>query len=1604
MKFYLNEVEVKVLNGATFSIQKDETLDSGKIELVLMEDKTPIKPMTDLTIIDDETYNFVVLSDTVEIASKKPECYKHTLQFVQNTKKFSKIQVRNTQFAQPAKNSLKCGCNATFLNKAGYETGYMQKLVLGAGEGNLKNEYSYSMEVSQRHKVKGAHFKIEAFWYKYQSQSQSGTEKHYQETMQDTCPKLRIYFSVYKDDVFQYEQSAEYSNGDIYYLLKLSNGVYTIKNIKVALLSDTSKYSEYDLFVVNISLVADVYYYSLYDVLDTLRKQIALREGEFESIDAPAITYESEIDSSNITNYKYVIKNSNPFECYVYVKTWQNGEDEPFNYTNVGEVAAYNSYIDSELYKQTRFHIKTYLIKKDDSSLISGIKEDYKFMPPIPYEYKLYLSVFGKDVVGKYELIQKDQFMSNNDYQNPISCWHYIEDNFLYDLSSYTFNADMSKVENDIFTLYGYCYLDLKEPNIQLSSEYIASSGVYELKAKITNTLNAVKPVKIYWYSEGTLAFEGRYLEDGKEYKLDEGATISLGTYGTGSGGKVYARCEYEELASFYGSSSWTSGGVTAPDITFKKVLDNQYDIVIKQLCEPYETLYVRYKVGDDEWGEWDSLKDTYIYTIHYVNQSIYNKTVYVEAYSEVEGKQSLTTSASQLVLHDVINAPKISYNMINDYTGTITIENQATQSDAVIYYKVVKNGDDPIDYSLYKDSFQIQADEGSDDVYQILAYVHSTIGEGNSEVVIYKTTLYGTKRLVRPTINIRNEYVASSGGYNIYVSFTNNNKIESDVNWYSTGTFPYSSKVVSSLGAGKTSEEYLLGLSTTSTDKGVVYANTSIEGYKSDTISEEWTNAGPVYYTLTIKRVGVGLSETTTEEIVSGKVINPNDYIKDYSGYKYSSITPTTKFTMLQDETITINYVVGGELSEPVITKYSEDSSSITMKVTNNNNDVVSFIYVINPSDIPTTADEIINATNKYTLASISENGGYKTDDITVVSGEEYVDIYGVFISTSHSTTYDPSGVADKRLYKSATLKEPTFTYVSSDSSHFVTNVYNPNDVSATLVLDNQARTTLGAGDTYKYTGSFSSTNERKVTAQLINASGYMDSDTAITYYYKVLNAPTITLNEKTSSYVKYDVTNNNECACKYESKWLSKNETRTYTQYWNGSDSITTSGYFITLWEQTSSSVSKTFPKIWTLTVKYTGVGLSKEDTYDLAMGVTVNPNDYIKDISGYKYSSISPTNSFTLNSDATITINYLVGGKLDSPVFSEYSQDADDVTFKVTNTNSDAVTLYYVINPSEIPTSAEDIINATDHYIISNISTSAKDTFPWGGDASITLYGVFGSTSHSTTYDDSDVGSITLYKREITISDPTINYSSYGTYSKQITITTNDSHSGAVTKYYYTVNGKGTIEWNTYSGSFVLSAGEGEINTYKIYAKTIYNGYESSVVSEEFTIEGKNPTYTLTIKYYKGGIQYSSTTAQIIKNSTVLISDYKIEISGYKLDSSKPSSDFTMTSNLTLNMYYIVDTIYDWYFYNTVIWDNSFTEKNGDYTLKLTLKSSKMIGDYSSQAVYSVYDETQGKQLDDETRSVYITNSTSETYTLTGDATHNNASEVIENRGSN
>lgn len=274
MEFYLNNLKVDVLNGASFSIKKDETLDSGKLELTFNTTKTPISAMTDLKIVDgNETYNFVVMSDVVEVASKNPIAYKHTIEFVQNTKKFSKIQVRNTQFSQPAKDSLKCGYNALYYyNSLSVYT--MSKL---SDMSYVDYSYSYSMEISEKHKVKNAYARVNTKFIKYISETVLSSEYNF--TKQDECPALTISFDIYCDDTLFQSVSKSFNDGDIIYLNSLTSGVYTIKNVVVSK-EGLSSYVNLDMFLINITICADVYYYSLYDVLNILKNQIALEDDQ----------------------------------------------------------------------------------------------------------------------------------------------------------------------------------------------------------------------------------------------------------------------------------------------------------------------------------------------------------------------------------------------------------------------------------------------------------------------------------------------------------------------------------------------------------------------------------------------------------------------------------------------------------------------------------------------------------------------------------------------------------------------------------------------------------------------------------------------------------------------------------------------------------------------------------------------------------------------------------------------------------------------------------------------------------------------------------------------------------------------------------------------------------------------------------------------------------------------------------------------------------------------------------------------------------------------------------------------------------------------------
>ena len=828
MKFYLNDKEIKVLNGATFSLKKDETLDSGKIELVFSDNDTPIAPMSLIRIEDNgETYNFLVINDIVEVGSKKPKTYLHTLTFAQNTKKFSKIQVRNTQFSQPAKNSLKCGCNATFLN--GNST-YMIDFV---DDGT--NGYSYSIEISEKHKVKNSYLQINTYYCKYISDGTSSKDyTYYNNSLQDNCPSLHISFDIYKDDELYSSQSGTYKNGDINYLFnKLESGVYTIKNIKV--LSLGSSYNANDLFIVNVAIVCNVYYYSLYDVLDILRKQIALQELSIEAISAPMIYLTSEYSStskqyniyaritntnaqsviatywadgaiaidkttinisqydsekvligttksgvvnvfaylenvaktkkstttsksinfdasivnpnlfflegtpsSGATTYKYEIANPNNFAVNCYVKVWQFSENnKPSEFTNVGILESNESYKSND-FAMTKLYVECYFTKVNEEEIESGKENGYKFIPPISYDYDLYLSDLGKE--GAYSLKDSQQFQSDIDFSSVMQGWHYIEDNSLYDIRDYTMNSDNSTYDGQHFNLYGYTRITILAPIIKTRSEYVSSSSAYNIYVSFTN-VNTVS-CKVYYVAEGTLT---------QEYTLvgtlatNETKEILLGSITTSGSGKITAYCIYETIASDKREKGWSQGGsAVAPTISYEQGTNvYTYNVSIKDLNTPRADLYYRYKFLTDEWTTWQASATTPVkFTLE--NTTEENKIAYIEAYANYEGIKSTTSTDKFVVYGRPINAPTINVSQYGSYSKQISITTNATQSNVKTYYKVCKNSVIPSTWSEYTGSFVLSASAGTTDTYTIYAKTTSTSSSGSSEEVSVSFTIQG--------------------------------------------------------------------------------------------------------------------------------------------------------------------------------------------------------------------------------------------------------------------------------------------------------------------------------------------------------------------------------------------------------------------------------------------------------------------------------------------------------------------------------------------------------------------------------------------------------------------------------------------------------------------------------------------------------------------------------------------------------------------------------------------------------------------------------------------------------------------------------------------
>ena len=108
MNFYIKEnniwVEHNILVAPQLIETFDESLDNFSCIIKLTNVDTPFEPDTLCKLeLTDKTLLFIVATDEVQLISRSSQYYQHNLTLVQNTRLLSKHLVRNSVFSQPAR-------------------------------------------------------------------------------------------------------------------------------------------------------------------------------------------------------------------------------------------------------------------------------------------------------------------------------------------------------------------------------------------------------------------------------------------------------------------------------------------------------------------------------------------------------------------------------------------------------------------------------------------------------------------------------------------------------------------------------------------------------------------------------------------------------------------------------------------------------------------------------------------------------------------------------------------------------------------------------------------------------------------------------------------------------------------------------------------------------------------------------------------------------------------------------------------------------------------------------------------------------------------------------------------------------------------------------------------------------------------------------------------------------------------------------------------------------------------------------------------------------------------------------------------------------------
>lgn len=349
----------------------------------------------------------------------------------------------------------------------------------------------------------------------------------------------------------------------------------------------------------------------------------------------------------------------------------------------------------------------------------------------------------------------------------------------------------------------------------------------------------------------------------------------------------------------------------------------------------------------------------------------------------------------------------------------------------------------------------------------------------------------------------------------------------------------------------------------------------------------------GDTYYTLTVIHTGE-ISDTETYTLKENTLIQPYSYKKDYSGLV--SYSPYSNFYLTSNTTITITYTK----QYTITVNYYKDGTYVESS------------YLTYTSGAICNPNEIGKSYTGYIRDSNSPSSSFTVSkDVTV---------YIYYVSVYTLTVLD---------YRDGTLYSTIGTYSFKKGTI----------IDATSYIDTPSG--------YKYAGAIPSENFT------------LNSDTTLSILYtteRTVASPSISVSSRTENSITFTVHNNTSysgtiiVSNSYGDSGSTSVSAYTITTITLDCDtnSGTASAYFKDDSDNTSSTNTVNYDEYtYTLTIKKNfynaGGDTSSTSTEEITIGTEVNPNDYVEDLSDYYLMDYSPTSSFTINSDRTITINY-------------------------------------------------------------------------------------------------------------------------------------------------------------------------------------------------------------------------------------------------------------------------------------------------------------------------------------------------------------------------